>query len=140
MDEIYIEFEELCRTGNYNEIDNFITMKSIDITYDDNFYVELLAKRGELSLIELIRKHGGDLHYDNETLLCITALYGYTDCMQYIIADCKGDEWKNILFKSNTCKNSDKTRRFLEKKVVDFDKCRRCKLFFCPGCGLIFNF
>lgn len=111
MEDMYLDFEKICRFGKYNEIDNFISNYNIDISCDDHFYIELLAKRGDVNLLKLIN---GDLHYDNETVMCIVALHGYIDCLEYLINDCVNDEWK-ILFKSNACNNNSKTKSFLEK-------------------------
>jgi hypothetical protein len=88
MDDIYLGFEKICRSGTYNEIDNFILNNNIDISCDDNFCIELLAKRGDVNLLKLIKSHHGDLHYDNETVMCIVALHGYIDCLEYLINDC----------------------------------------------------
>ncbi len=41
-----------------------ITNHKIDINHDDHFYIELLADRGEISLLQLVNKYNGNLHYE----------------------------------------------------------------------------
>ena len=110
MDSIYLEFEKLCKNGSYNEIEYYIINNDIDINYEENFYINLIVKRGNINLLKLIKKYNGNLHDEDETIIHLLGLYGFTDCLEYVINDCSNDNWKTIINTNayNNCINTKK--------------------------------
>lgn len=111
--ELDTKFENLSKFGICNEISEFIESNKFDISADDNFYIELMATRGDVKLLQLIKQHNGNLHYDDETLLCIVSLHGFVDCRDYLVKDCKEEEWK-IVYKTNAYNNNTKTKLYFD--------------------------
>lgn len=112
----YLKFEKICRNGSYNEIEDFLVTNEIDINYDDDFYVDLLAERGDISLLKLIKKYNGNLHDEEESVMHILALRGFIDCLEYVIDDCENDNWR-MLLKTNAYNNNKKTKMFIDQKM-----------------------
>ena len=119
MESTYLTFEHICKTGTYDDIQNFITNNNIDINHDDNFYVEMLVRRGKIEFLELIKQHNGNLHDKDETLIHITGLLGFIDCLEYLINDCDNDNgnWKSIL-DTNAYNNCIRTKHYIDKLTM----------------------
>ena len=76
----------------------------------ENFYINLIVKRGNINLLKLIKKYNGNLHDEDETIIHLLGLYGFTDCLEYVINDCSNDNWKTIINTNayNNCINTKK--------------------------------
>jgi hypothetical protein len=114
---IYNFFYSVCINKNCDEVEKYIIDNNIDINFDDNYYIFLLAKRNDINFLKLIKKYGGDLHCDDESLAQIFALQGQLDCLEYIIDDCENDDWK-IIMETNSYTNCERTKNFINNRLL----------------------
>lgn len=108
---IYDNFEEICISANKNEIENYVKKFNIDINYDNGYFLEIVAGRNDIQLLDKIIELGGDIHSNNDSILRLVAHRGNVEILDYIIKH--GGNYK-VLFGSSSLTNYETVKKYID--------------------------
>ena len=98
MNNICENFENYCNEENYDKIKEYLTHHSFLANYNNGEYFEIIADKGNLSLIKLFVDNGARIDIDNNYVLYICAYGEKYDCVNYLLNN--GANIENI---KNSC-------------------------------------
>ncbi|MET0570942.1 MAG: ankyrin repeat domain-containing protein [Pedobacter agri] len=85
-DKVYDKFEELCISGNNMvEIEEYLKTYKFLINYDNGYFFDLIADRGNVELIKLFLKYGTDPTLDNDYALFSCAENENDECVDLLL-------------------------------------------------------
>lgn len=81
---LYDHFEHLSKNGSLQDFEECI--KYIDLSNQNyDFFVNVLGKYDTMDRIQLLIKHGGDIHYNNDILLGVAIERGNYGFIEYLM-------------------------------------------------------
>jgi hypothetical protein len=79
------EFLKELQSENYEMIKKYLEAYPILVNYDNGYYFETVAKKGNLDLIKLFVEFGADITIDNNYILYECSYNQFYDCVKYLI-------------------------------------------------------
>jgi ankyrin repeat protein len=107
---IHDNFENICVNGNKKDIEDYVRKYSVDVNYDNGYYLELIVERDNIELLELMLSFGGDVHLNNDSILRSAAHRGNVEMLDYIIKH--GGDY-NVLFGTSALTNYDSVKTYI---------------------------
>jgi hypothetical protein len=71
MEFVIEKFEQFCEEENYQKVKDYLTQLKGLANYNNGYFFEIVADKGNLELIKLFVQNGADIHVDNNYLKCI---------------------------------------------------------------------
>jgi len=109
---MYFKFEEVCMKGNCNDMETFIKTFSIDVNKEEGYFIQLIALRNDVELLQLLLRYGADVHVNDEGILAICACNGYLEIVEFLVEECKCDYTQ--LYKTTAYSNCARIKQYFD--------------------------
>jgi hypothetical protein len=85
MEFVIEKFEQFCDEENYQKVKDYLTQLKGLANYNNGYFFEIVADKGNLELIKLFVQNGADIHVDNNYVLYTCAYHNHSECVHMTI-------------------------------------------------------